>query len=203
MVSNSTDSETTLVLMLSGPVAVGKSAIAAELVSKHGFLRISSGGYLTALAAQRGEEISRASLQRLGDSLDEQTDYRWLIDEVAAKALADQQEQKRWLIDSVRKARQVEHFRERFVSSVVHVHLTASEAILRDRYARRLLGGGEYSGGTSYDEACAHPNERASRSLNSIADLCIDVSAMGPSEAAARTVSFAVGRRHHATDCSD
>lgn len=163
-----------LILLLSGPVAVGKSTLASHLVGDHGFRTIRSGKYLQALALQAGSDTSRVALQRLGDNLDEQTDYAWLINDVAAPQIDGAPEQARWLLDSVRKERQVEHFRRRFAGDVLHVHLTAAEDVLRTRYGARLAAGAEYEGGTPYEDAVEHPNEVASRGLINIADLVVD-----------------------------
>lgn len=155
------------ILLLSGPFRVGKSTLADLLIAQHGFRKISSGGYLRSLLDGEGAE-HRPSLQGLGDRLDAQTDYRWLIDPLAKGAIDASPEHARWLIDAVRKPRQVEHFRAEFPSAVRHIHLTADEALLQSRYTEGL---------DAYRRDLAHPNEQSSRSLGAIADLTIDMSA--------------------------
>lgn len=162
-----------VVLLLSGPVAVGKSTLATKLVGDHGFRTIRSGNHLRSVAAQLGSDTTRRDLQDLGDSLDLQTDYLWLIDDVASPQIEAAPDHAHWLLDSVRKERQVEHFRSRF-PHVVHVHLIAPEEVLRSRYEARLAAGGEYEGSTPYDVAVGHPNEVASRGLIGIADHVVD-----------------------------
>lgn len=161
--------EKLIVLLLSGPVAVGKSTLATQLVEDHGFRTLRSGNHLRSVATQLGADTTRRTLQELGDTLDLRTDYLWLIDDVASPQIEAAPGHARWLLDSVRKERQVEHFRSRF-PHVVHVHLTATEEVLRARYDARLAAGGEYEGGTPYDAAIGHPNEVASRGLVRIAD---------------------------------
>jgi hypothetical protein len=197
------DMDMPLLLLISGPVAVGKSAIACELVDRHGFQIIRSGAYLAELAARDGRQASRVALQQLGDALDEQTDYRWLIDDVTGVALHANPDHMRWLLDCVRKKRQVEHFRTRFNKSVVHVHLTAMEPILRDRYMRRLSAGAEYIGDTAYEAAIAHPNEICARALIAIADFVLDVSQVLPPEAAAKILARSIERARNAASCFD
>jgi predicted kinase len=167
--------EKLVVLLLSGPVAVGKSTLATQLVEDHGFRTIRSGNHLRSVATHLGSDSTRRALQELGDALDLRTDYLWLIDDVASPQVEAEPDHARWLLDSVRKKRQIEHFRSRF-SHVVHVHLTATEEVLRARYDARLAAGGEYEGGTPYDVAIAHPNEVASRGLIRIADHVVDSS---------------------------
>lgn len=162
-----------VILLLSGPVAAGKSTLATKLVEDHGFRTIRSGNHLRSVAAQLGSATTRRALQELGDSFDLSTDYLWLIDDVASPQIEAAPDHARWLLDSVRKERQVEHFRSRF-PHVVHVHLTATEEVLRARYDMRLAAGGEYEGCTPYDVAVGHPNEVASRGLIRIADHVVD-----------------------------
>jgi hypothetical protein len=163
-----------LLLLLSGPVAVGKSGVANTLIKYHGFASIKSSTYLRAKAASDGLDESRTVLQKTGDSLDDETDFKWLIDDVAVPAIAANPDNDRWLLDSVRKKRQVEHFRNHFGKSVFHVHLTAPEPTIEARYNNRLSAGNE-TGNIPYSTAIAHTNELSSRSLVDIADFLFDL----------------------------
>jgi hypothetical protein len=203
MALNLTGSDTPLLLLLSGPVAVGKSAIAGELVQAHGFQSIRTGAYLARLAKQQGKDSSRTALQELGDELDNQTDYRWLVDDVAVLALQVDPKQSRWLLDCVRKRRQVEHFRTRYGSSIFHIHLIAAELLLQARYQHRLSAGIEYTGNTSYQAAIAHPNEISARGLNEIADAIVDVSQSLPQQTAEEILKQWTDRRQHAASRAD
>ncbi|GAB2179078.1 AAA family ATPase [Dongia sp. agr-C8] len=184
-----------IVLLLSGPIAVGKTSVADSLIDGHGFTAIKSGNHLRALAADRGGGQSRLELQKLGDSLDEDTDYRWLIDDVASKSIRDTPGQTRWLLDSVRKERQVAHFRQSFKSAVFHAHLTAPEEILEARYNSKMSQGGEYSGNTPYAAAAVQPNEVSARALSRIADIVIELHDQSGS-AVANAIIHAIGGRH-------
>jgi len=172
-------------LLLSGPIAVGKSAVAKQLIEQHQFQKISSGQYLMEQAQERGSGTSRADLQLLGDTLDTETDYRWLIDEIVRARIAATPAQESWLFDSVRKKRQVINFKEIYRRITFHVHLNAPEATLRQRYEARLADGGEYAGATPYNVAINHPNEVEARSLIAVADTVVDLSAKPPEKAAA------------------
>ena len=171
-----------VVVLLSGAIAAGKSSIASALVNDHCYLTIRSGSHLRTLAVLGGFDESRRGLQELGDRLDRETDYSWIIDDVAAPLIDGQETQRRWLLDCARKRRQVEHFRRRYPGQVFHVHLMAPEEELRRRYTERLAQGGEYLGGTPYDVAVQHPNELEARALASIADLVSNTQRVGSVE---------------------
>jgi adenylosuccinate synthase len=146
-------------------------------MSLHGFDYVRSSGYLKQLAEQRSIGGERTSLQDLGDELDRKTDYLWLLEEVAKPGFSASPEQRRWIVDAVRKHRQVEHFRAAYGDAILHVHLNASEEVLRRRYAER-------KDATPYDVVIRHENEIASRSLVTIADLVIDTELVSSEEAA-------------------
>lgn len=162
------------VVLLSGPIAAGKSTIADLLIRQHGYVSIRSGAYLRGLAITLGLDASRRGLQDLGDRKDEETDYAWLIDDVAVPLIEARADTRTWLLDCVRKPRQIDHFRVRFPQQVVHVHVTAPEQELRRRYDERLAQGAEYLGATAYETAITHPNEQQARALVSLADIVID-----------------------------
>lgn len=161
----------TRLLLLSGAVGAGKTSVTNTLLDTHGFRKVSTSRHLTGLATAQGLPLERTVLQQLGDTLDVQTDYVWPVSvtveqmqEVAGgEALV-------WLLDAVRKPRQVAHFRDAF-THVLHVHLTASEEILRARYLQRQSSGDRREAAVSYEALVRHPNEVASRALGSIADV--------------------------------
>lgn len=174
MDSSLTGYDLRILLLLSGPLAVGKSSFASELCTHFEFERVRTGSFLTVKATSLGRGTTRTNLQEFGDELDNATDFKWVVD-VATDAIRGSPTTKRWLFDSVRKERQVQHFRNTFDSRIYHVHLIAPEKILRTRYAERQSTGTDYTGGIDYDKAIEHPNEKAARALNTIADKVIDV----------------------------
>jgi hypothetical protein len=181
------------ILLLSGPIASGKTTLADELIARHGFKRLKSSDYLKLLCQRRGHEISRLMLQQSGDRLDEETDYRWLVDDVACPQIAADPKQQRWLIDSVRKERQIFHFRSVFGSDVLHVHASAPDVVLKERFEHRLTSGQHHEGATTYAEATSHPNEISARALATIADVSINLSEFDPNRAATLIVDRILG----------
>lgn len=173
-----------IIVLLSGPISSGKTSLADQLIQRHGFQRLKSSDHLKAMCVSNGVEISRASLQKTGDDLDAETDFHWLVTDVAAPQMALNPSQQKWLIDAVRKPRQVEHFRADFHNEVLHVHLWAPEEVLKERYDRRRASGADNEGATSYAEAVTHPNEKASRALQGSADIAINVTTISAASAA-------------------
>jgi len=158
------------ILIVSGPIGVGKSSFVAELIERFSFRKLSSGAYLKTGAEQHGRATARLNLVQLGDQLDEETDYRWVVDRVAAPTIQSNPDHERWIFDSVRKFKQVFHFKSEFPGCVCHLHLVAKEQMLKDRYLSRNR---ENDIGTSYDEAIDTDNEREARRLEQIADIVI------------------------------
>jgi adenylosuccinate synthase len=186
-------------LLLSGPVAVGKSWLANELIARQNFKSIRTGAYLVESARAQSLAINRTNLQQVGDALDLQTDYRWVLDSVADPAVNADTRNRLWLLDSVRKERQVEHFSTQYGASIFHVHLRAPEDVLEWRYEARRASGADYSSDTPYGIAILHPNEVAARGLEAIADLVVDVSKVALSE----TVAAIVTRHKGQLPCAD
>jgi adenylosuccinate synthase len=164
-------------------LAVGKTAVRTELVAQHGFAYLRSSEHLRVLAKTQGLNSDRLTLQNLGDGLDVSTDYRWLIDDVARPAIEGSPNRRRWIVDAVRKKRQIEHFREAFGGAVHHVHFTASEEILRERYVTRQKEQGSDADMTPYEAAIDHDNERAACALIECADVVIDLGSVSTSVA--------------------
>ncbi len=165
--------EPEIVLLLSGPVSAGKTTLRDLLLARYVFGSIRSSAYLRELAAKQTTGTARHDLQELGDGLDRKTDYRWVLDDVALPAMEATTHIRRWLFDAVRKKRQVEHFRDQFKQRVFHLHLTAPETVLRERYESRLRENGDPVRG-AYERAVVHENEHESRSLIAIADAVIE-----------------------------
>lgn len=165
-----------VLLLLSGPSAVGKTTISNALQEQLGFLKVSTSSYLKQTAIDLGLPSDKGTMQLLGDELDEETNLTWVADAVALPAFEQHSQTERWLLDSVRKHRQVEIFRERYGDAVLHLHLNAPESLLRARYEDRRASNRSHADDPHYDEVIVHPNEISSRSLGSISDRCLDVS---------------------------
>ncbi|WP_143522782.1 AAA family ATPase [Pseudomonas sp. 2822-15] len=180
------------ILLISGPLAVGKTSIREVLVNKYGYTALQSSAYLRKLAASQGIPIERSTLQVLGDRLDLQTQYQWIVIDVALPQIQANPSQCLWIVDAVRKEEQVKLFREHFGSAVKHVHFNCAESLLKNRYETR----NRQDDSAEYEVAISHPNEIASRNLSLIADWTIDVDNL-TSESAADMVKKLVGATTH------
>lgn len=168
------------VLLISGPLAVGKTSIREALIARHGYAAVQSSPYLRQLAERRGITIDRANLQSLGDALDLETQYSWIVKNVALPQIAATPEQHLWVVDSVRKAEQVRLFRDYFGSVVTHVHFTCPESVLKNRYDTRS----RQEDGISYEDAINHLNEISARDLSQIADRVVELETLTSEKAA-------------------
>jgi len=168
------------ILLISGPLAVGKTSVRELLTVKHGYVAIQSSSYLRELAATKGIAWNRANLQLLGDTLDLETQFGWVVSDIALPQTKAKPEQKLWIFDAVRKPEQISQFRNCFGSSIRHVHFTSPEHVLKKRYESRARSDDT----VPYEEAINHPNERSSRSLSQIADRVISLEELSCEDAA-------------------
>lgn len=180
-----------MILLFSGPAAVGKSTICRMLEAKHSFIPIKSSSYLKEIANSTSRTITREVLQEIGDRLDLETDYSWLINSVAKQQMAALKNHRTWYVDSVRKPKQVQLFRREYSTDIVHIHITASEAVLRMRFETRHRDDPTSDYEKDYDQHILHPNEISSRKLVKIADLVVDYSDTAPEQSCEQILEYA------------
>lgn len=154
------------VVLISGPIASGKTTLSRFLELRCGFFVVSTRELLSSLARDR------RGLQAAGASLDESTAGMWVRDGLLGLR-SRSPAQASFVVDSVRTLDQVKWLRETFGASVKHVHLTASPEVLSSRYHSR-------SEGHRYQDVVADPVERRVGLLASSADLVVDTGCLGP-----------------------
>ena len=164
------------VVLLSGPVASGKSTLTRLLSDRHGFCPVST----RELLAQRTQD--RRSLQALGASLDQSSAGKWVLDELI-RVTGISSQGVSIVVDAVRTCDQIRWVRDAFGASVVHVHIKGSVETLSARHNSRLE---QYR----YDEVRIHPVEQKVSGLVLCADLVIDTTYCSPESALNRLVSY-------------
>lgn len=159
------------IVLLSGPIASGKSTLAKNLTIDYRFQVVRSTDLLSARLAVPSE-TDRKSLQAAGDALDEQTEGGWLCEELL-EHLRENAIKGGVVVDAVRNQPQLDALRRHFGSALTHVHLTAPVYLLRERYEQRAESRVSDTG-TSYEEARDNLTETQVERLRSTADIVID-----------------------------
>lgn len=125
-------------VLLSGSIAVGKSTLGNALVARYGagILRTRD------LLAEASGPLGRTALQQAGQELDAQTRGEWVSQELTRRLPSVSEAL--LVVDCVRTRDQVTAIRSTFGRDVVHVHLTAEDVVLiqrfEDRRIRRPIG---------------------------------------------------------------
>ncbi|WP_247804126.1 adenylosuccinate synthetase [Bradyrhizobium sp. 191] len=150
------------IIVISGPVAVGKSALADELLQRFSSHRIST----RQLLIDTGCPNERDALIEAGKRLDAETEGRWVRDGIA-RYVAEHERKDVILVDAVRTAPQIAHLRETYRERLVHAHVTAPFEVIKKRYEDR---GSTADTGMTYDQVRADPTEAGVWSLEATAD---------------------------------
>lgn len=158
-------------IVLSGPVAVGKSAFAEVLLELTGARKVSTSSWIV---RETGAEQERGALQAAGERLDRETGGAWVARAVQADLVEHGSGIR--LLDSARIAAQVETLRKQF-SETFHVHLHASDEELERRYLRRDPAHREFA---TYAQVRNSSTEAAVGELASIANLVLDTEHADP-----------------------
>ena len=173
-----------MIVVLSGPVAVGKSAFAGALSTRFEVTKVSTREFIR---RRCGTSDDRGELQRAGERLDKETGGAWIVE--AVRTVAEGAPAGcLTLVDSVRIPAQLRALREAFGCELLHVHLTASDQVLRGRYAGRTHATREFD---TYDKVQASPTEAGVGDLAGIADVVADAGKSDP----ASLVAYAVAGR--------
>lgn len=159
------------IVLLSGHVAVGKSALAAALGERFGVYLFKTREIIARL---KNVKADRKALQAAGEALDRETDGEWVASELR-KFLEDlapvDADDCVVVVDAVRIRAQGDAVRRAYGRMVVHVHLTASEAARAERFEERNA---EVREVTSYAEVLKNRTERQVDTLHEIADVVIN-----------------------------
>jgi len=155
------------IILLSGPISAGKSALATRLVDRYGAEQIKTKDLLRARFPKLGD--TRGALQSAGRRLDAETSEAWVADGVLAVSAATSA--KNVVVDAVRTMGQLDACRKAFGPRLAHIHLTADRDLLANRYLHRKGPVVEFA---DYDRARRDSVERRVDELGAVADIRVD-----------------------------
>ena len=144
-----------LIVVVSGPIASGKTHLARALAARFEGLRLSTRDILLS-ELRNSEEATRRTLQRIGAELDSSTDGRWVADRLSTSIY--EAPERLVVIDAARTANQIAGLRRAFGRKVRHVHVTASAETRSERYESRG-GTAEVTETGTYAEVMSDPTE--------------------------------------------
>ncbi len=176
---------TKLIVVVSGPVAGGKSQLARELARRFDGLRLSTRELLIPHLAD-GESSTRQTLQRIGAELDTRTGGTWVADGFSRDVF--EAEQPLIIVDSARIAGQVDALRRAFGRGLHHVHITAARETCASRYEQRR-NRAEVVEAASYEEVMSDPTEARVDDLGDMADIRVDTDRNAPEDVLIRVAA--------------
>lgn len=171
------------IILLSGPTGVGKTTLALELVKRLQALHVSTSSLILSILSELPP--GRASLQRAGNYLDEETSFRWIADEVSK--LSREFPSRSLVVDAVRKPDQVQALREQTSTNLTHVHLEAGYDHLVHRHSLRSR---DIDTGQAYDVIVKDVSESYQSDLARISDFKLDAENESPLKLVEKVIAF-------------
>ena len=159
------------IILLSGPVASGKSMLAGRLSDRFNMKLLRTSALLRAMMT-REHERGRIALQDFGDKLDQKTKGTWVLDNLR-QTLQGDSTSTNVVVDSVKIQEQIDAIRDAYGSSVTHIHMTAPLEVLTSRYESRESPSPQAER-LSYQDVRLNQTESLVDSLSDIADVVID-----------------------------
>jgi len=159
------------IVLISGPICSGKSALVRLLKDRHGAKIIETRELILKKAPRTKRE--RKALQLAGQRLDNADGGAWVGEALrrAIDAYATSQTPKGlYVVDSVRILGQINAIRRAYGAEVHHIHLTATDEELRKRYEARSREDDE---AVSYDKLKRNRTERDIGKLAEVADIVV------------------------------
>ncbi len=172
------------IVLLSGPIASGKTTLCDDLVNHFGFRVFKTRELIETMSSVPAE---RRALQKAGEALDSKTKGAWVADALGRK-VQELRAEEDVVVDSVRIKQQIDGVRKAFGGRVVHIHLTADREILERRsLARRTRAPIQEL--ASYSDLKQDRTERGVGSLSEYADVVIDAGRCTAKDVSVRVAS--------------
>lgn len=157
------------VIIISGPIACGKSDLSRALHEKFDFPVIKTSDLIRERLGK--DSLDRKALQRAGNRFDRETNFAWVAEGLAL-TIRRERIPDTVIIDGVRKRGQVEELQRSFGHRHVrHVHLQASAEVRKERYENRRRS---TDIGIDFERICNNQSEREVVKLIQIADIVVD-----------------------------
>jgi adenylosuccinate synthase len=173
------------IVLLSGPIGVGKSTLCASLAGTYQARVIKTRELLDLEARHRFKSLSsRAEYQEFGETLDKEDGGTWV-----AKALAevlDRETADLIVVDAVRILEQIRAIREMHGFSVFHLHLTASLEDLQQRFRNRIT---KFEEAPTYEAAAQNATEQGVGLLERKADAVVNTTYCDPEDVFVRVAT--------------
>ena len=157
-------------VLIGGPIAVGKSTLAAGIAESTSAAVVGARRVLEETCGL--DSATRIELQERGAIIDAETQGKWLADYITSTV----DPRVAVVIDSVRTVAQAEHIR-RDRAGVIVVYLDAPAHV---RAARYRAAGDPVKVKLEFSKAMKHPTEIEVRSVASIADVKVDTTNLDP-----------------------
>ena len=129
---------TLLIVLVSGPICSGKSALVKQLTERHGATVLKTKDII--LQHLPNTKLNRKSFQSAGQRLDNKDDGLWVstaLQKLIDEGTVDGTPTGLFVVDSVRIHGQIDALRKAYGADVHHIHLTASTDELQRRFDSR------------------------------------------------------------------
>ena len=159
------------IILLSGPVASGKTTLARNLANEFGMKLLRTRDWLISELENRGR-VGRVDLQREGERLDQKTDGTWVLKGLD-RDLRSRGSSESVVVDSVRIGKQIDTIRDAYGAAVTHIHMTAPMPVLSERYDKRRQESADPDPMT-YEDVRRNNTEYSVDELQDVADVVVD-----------------------------
>lgn len=160
------------VVLVSGAICSGKSALVGQLREKHSATVIKTRDLI--VRRMSGRKTGRRALQLAGERLDKADGGAWVAAALQSEIDATLQRPTPsglYVVDCVRIKGQVAAIRQAYGSDVFHIHLKADPEVLRKRYVQRSRADDTEA---EYDTLRKSKTEREIETLADLADVVVD-----------------------------
>jgi len=159
------------IVLVSGQICSGKSALVEQLRDRHGARVVKTKELILKKSPKIKDE--RRALQLAGQRLDQEDGGSWVAE--ALQRVVDDSSKSDvpkglFVVDSVRILGQVNAIRKAYGADVHHIHLTAPDEVLRERYHRRSRSDDQ---GVSYAQLKGNRTEKGVERLADVADVVV------------------------------